>query len=83
MKRDRIFSAKLILHVALHIRDIGHWVNVNGMSSNVRYDELWDVNSTPTIYVLDSQKRIVTKRIDVDQIEAFIRNWNAIHYDGK
>ncbi|MCL2683289.1 MAG: DUF5106 domain-containing protein [Bacteroidales bacterium] len=59
------------------------WINVYGMTSNIKYDDLWDVSSIPTIYVLDSQKRIVTKRIEVDQIEPFIRNWNALYYDGK
>ncbi|MCL2027625.1 MAG: DUF5106 domain-containing protein [Bacteroidales bacterium] len=56
------------------------WINVNGKASNIKYDDLWDVHSSPTIYVLDSQRRIVTKRIEVDQIEPFIQNWNAIHY---
>ncbi len=59
------------------------WVNVNGKASNIKYDDLWDVHSTPTIYVLDSQKRIVTKRVEVEQIEPFIKNWNALYYDKK
>lgn len=56
------------------------WINVTGTASTVQWDELWDVNSVPTIFVLDSQNRIVTKRISVEQIEPFIRNWNALHY---
>jgi thiol-disulfide isomerase/thioredoxin len=59
------------------------WIVVNGMHSTVKYDELWDVTNVPTIYVLDSQNRIVTKRIEVEQIEPFIRNWNALYYDRK
>jgi thiol-disulfide isomerase/thioredoxin len=68
---------------AIYEYDIAHWVNVNGKASNVKYDDLWDVHNTPTIYILDSQKRIVTKRIEVESIEPLIRDWNARYYDGK
>jgi thiol-disulfide isomerase/thioredoxin len=65
---------------AIYSYDITHWINVNGKASNIRFDEVWDAQTSPTIYVLDSKKRIVTKRIDVEQIEPFIRNWNALYY---
>jgi thiol-disulfide isomerase/thioredoxin len=61
--------------------NISDWMNVFGKASTVKYDELWDVHSAPMIYVLDSKKRIVTKRIEAEQIEPFIRNWNALYYN--
>ena len=67
----------------INANGITNWINVDGRTSNVKFDELWDITSSPTIYVLDSQKRIVTKRIEVDQIEPFIRNWNALYYGEK
>ncbi|MDR2907383.1 MAG: DUF5106 domain-containing protein [Bacteroidales bacterium] len=67
----------------IYTNKMTNWINVNGKASNVKYDELWEVNTTPTIYVLDSQHRIVTKRIEADQIEPFLRNWNAVYYDKK
>jgi thiol-disulfide isomerase/thioredoxin len=60
-----------------------NWINVNGKASNIKYDDLWDVHSSPTIYVLDRKKRIVTKRVEVEQIEPFIRNWNMLYYNDK
>ncbi|GHU86259.1 hypothetical protein FACS1894153_2980 [Bacteroidia bacterium] len=57
-----------------------NWVNVNGKASNIKYDDLWDVYTTPTVYVLDDKHRIVTKRIEIDQIELFIKNWNHERY---
>jgi thiol-disulfide isomerase/thioredoxin len=65
----------------IYENNMTHWINVNGKASTIRYDELWDVHSVPTIYVLDSKKRIVTKRIEAEQIEPVIRNWNALHYN--
>ncbi len=64
----------------LHDNNIPNWINLNGKASNIDYNDLWDIYSTPTIYVLDREKRIITKRINADQIEPFIRNWQIIHY---
>lgn len=60
----------------IHEKQYTSWINLNGKSSNIRYDDSWDIYSTPTIYILDQHKRIVAKRIDVDQIEQFINFWN-------
>ena len=30
---------------------------------------LYDIQTTPTIYVLDNQKKIIAKRISVEQVE--------------
>ncbi len=59
------------------------WVNLNGKTATADYNDLWDVVSTPTVYILDSQKRIVTKRIDQEHAEDFIRLWNREHYEKK
>ena len=63
----------------INTNNMSHWINVSGKASNIRFDEAWDVTTSPTIYVLDWKKRIVTKRINPEQIEPFIRNWNAVH----
>jgi len=38
--------------------------------SNFRYE--YDIRSTPTVYILDQNRKIVGKRIDVDDIPGFI-----------
>jgi len=50
------------------------WVNVAAkdapaLSTSKYY---YDVNSTPTIYLLDQQKVIFGKRLDVDGLKAFL-----------
>lgn len=49
------------------------WVNVNGPRTYTgNYHELYDVFSTPVIYLLDEKKNIIAKRLFTDQIELFI-----------
>lgn len=53
-----------------------NWINVNGNQSfSVDYHELYDIFSTPTIYLLDKNKRIIAKRISVEQLLNFIQNY--------
>jgi hypothetical protein len=52
-------------------QDLG-WVNIADphVRSNFRYE--YNLETTPIIYVLDNQKKIIAKKLDVDQIEEFI-----------
>ena len=52
---------------------IQEWTNVwdPGYSSNFR--KLYDVTSTPIIYILDKNKRIIAKRLDVDSSLKFLK----------
>ena len=36
---------------------------------------LYDIQTTPTIYVLDKQKKIIAKRIKVEDVERFLNNY--------
>jgi len=47
------------------------WINV-GPTSN-EYRDYYDVYLTPIIYLLDKEKRIVAKKIDVTQVKEIIR----------
>ncbi|MEI6122723.1 MAG: redoxin domain-containing protein [Bacteroidota bacterium] len=52
-----------------------NFINVNGPRSiTPKYADLYDIFSTPVIFVLDDKKTIVAKRIDVEQIEEVIRH---------
>ena len=56
------------------------WTNLCGKKANLDYDDKWDVATTPTIYVLDSKKRIVTKMIEPEYLEDFIKDWNKKYF---
>ena len=57
------------------------WINLNGKTATADYNDLWDIVSTPTVYILDRDKRIVTKRIDQEYAEDFIRLWEREHFE--
>lgn len=50
-----------------------NWVNVWDPYRVTNYHKLYDVYSTPLIYVLDHEKRIVAKRIGAESLEAIIK----------
>ncbi len=50
------------------------WHNVNGTRSATKnYHDLYDIISTPTIYLLDENKKIMAKRISHKQVEEIIK----------
>ncbi|MFA6128397.1 MAG: thioredoxin-like domain-containing protein [Bacteroidales bacterium] len=46
---------------------------INAVPASIDYKDLYGVYSTPTIYILDRSKRIISKRIGVEQIEGIIK----------
>lgn len=55
------------------IKNKMNWVNVNGyysMSGDFR--EIYDVHSSPVMYLIDDQKKIIAKRILTDQMKSII-----------
>jgi thiol-disulfide isomerase/thioredoxin len=49
------------------------WVNVNGYLSMTRdFHDLYDVHSSPVMYLLDEKKNILAKRILTEQIKGLI-----------
>lgn len=56
------------------------WIDLNGKTATADYNDLWDIQTTPVVYIIDRDKRIVTKRIDVEHAEDFIRAWERQYY---
>jgi hypothetical protein len=49
------------------------WVHVNGnISLTGDYHDIYDIYSTPVIYVLDEDKKIIAKRLSADKIPAIL-----------
>lgn len=50
------------------------WINVNGFySMTPDFRELYDVHSSPVMFLLDKKKTIIAKRLLSDQMETYIR----------
>jgi len=52
------------------------WINVGGNRANIDYRVVYDVVTTPVIFVLDREKNIIVKKIGIDELENFIRNYD-------
>ncbi|MFI5221851.1 MAG: thioredoxin-like domain-containing protein, partial [Bacteroidia bacterium] len=48
------------------------WVNVHDPNHESNFRRFYDVYSTPVIYLLDENKKIVAKRLSVEQMKDFI-----------
>ena len=54
---------------------IDHWINVNGPRTYTQhYKNIYDADTTPTIYLLDERKKIIAKKIAAGKIQEFLNN---------
>jgi thiol-disulfide isomerase/thioredoxin len=52
------------------------WITVNGPRTYVGpYQDLYDAMTTPSLYVLDSKKKIIGKKIPVDKLDEFLTHY--------
>lgn len=49
------------------------WINVWDPVRESNYHKLYDIYSTPIIYILDKDKKIVAKRIGIESLERFVK----------
>ncbi len=50
------------------------WINVEDPKQKTAYKYLYDIYSTPVIYLLDKNKKIIAKRLGAEQLEDFIKH---------
>jgi thiol-disulfide isomerase/thioredoxin len=51
------------------------WINVFDPHNTTNFRHNYDVYSTPTIYILDSGKTIIAKRIGIETVEQMLEEW--------
>jgi len=55
------------------IKDFGlNWLNYGDPNLRSNFRVQYNVRSTPVLYVLDENKKIIAKKLDVDQVENFL-----------
>jgi peroxiredoxin len=56
------------------------WITVNGPRTYTKehFSKLYYADLTPTVYVLDQNKKIIARRIEVEQIDDFIQNYEKM-----
>ena len=50
------------------------WINVFDPTYQTGFKKTYDIYSTPVIYVLDENKKIIAKRLDVEQLDGLIEH---------
>ena len=53
------------------------WLNVYDPQNETNFRRLYDIYSTPVLYLMDENKKIIAKRIDVNQLKDFIADYEA------
>ncbi len=57
------------------IKNKTKWINVNGFySMTADFREVYDVHSSPVMYLLDQDKRIIAKRVLTEQMAGILNN---------
>lgn len=56
------------------IKDL--WINVWDKTGKINYKKDFDIYGTPVIYVLNKEKKIIFKRLEVEQLEAVMKLYN-------
>jgi thiol-disulfide isomerase/thioredoxin len=51
------------------------WINGWDPQRNTRFDYYYNVQSTPLVYVLDRDKKIIAKKLPIEEIGSFIDNY--------
>lgn len=54
--------------------NIEAWVNVYDPFYLTKFRDIYDIYSTPTIYLLDSKFKIIAKRVTIETVESILKN---------
>ncbi len=54
------------------------WINVFDPKNESGFRKIYDIYSTPVVYILDEQKKIIAKRIGVEQLTDFFENYDKL-----
>jgi thiol-disulfide isomerase/thioredoxin len=50
------------------------WINAADLLGKSNFRKYYDIYSTPVIYLMDRNKKLIAKRIDVENLEDFLKN---------
>lgn len=56
------------------------WINGWDPERKSHFDYYYNIQSTPIVYILDREKKIIAKKISVDDIESFIDTYRSLNY---
>jgi thiol-disulfide isomerase/thioredoxin len=60
-------------------KKITEWYNVRDKGNHTDFKKTYDIYATPVLYVLDKNKKIIAKRIAVEDLDGFIAQYEKNH----
>ncbi len=61
---------------AIYEKGIVDWINVNGTHSVTEdFHDIYDINGTPVIYLLDQNKKIIAKKLKAENVFPFLEHY--------
>lgn len=69
---DEATRAKWLDFIKVHSFNDPRWLNLDGGEANVDWHEVYDVETTPQIYLLDRDKHILAKKLNAELFEEII-----------
>ena len=55
------------------------WINGWDPDRSTRFDYYYNVQSTPMIYILDKNKKIIAKKISIDDVPSFLETYRKYY----
>lgn len=59
------------------------WINVADLELHNTFRSVYDISSTPVVYILNDKKEIIAKKLGVEQIEEFMDNYSKMELKKK
>lgn len=56
--------------------DLKDWINVADIDRHSYFRSQYDISSTPKVFIVDKNKKIIAKRLGVEQIEDFLTRYD-------
>jgi peroxiredoxin len=56
-----------------------NWINVDDVSDQNNFRSIYDIYSTPVMYLLDANKKIIAKRIDAEQLTDMLNSFLGLN----
>jgi thiol-disulfide isomerase/thioredoxin len=60
-------------------KKITEWYNMRDKGNHTDFKKTYDIYATPVMYILDKNKKIIAKRIGVEDVDGFITQYEKTH----
>ena len=70
---DETTHEKWVEFINAHNMKDPRWLNIDGSEANIDWHEVYDIITTPQIYLVDKEKKIIAKKLNAATFESIIK----------